>query len=169
MRKSALALGMMTAGTIAAVGGMRSVSAASPVVSRPASMAALVNGQAIVATALKYIGARYIQHGSDPATGFDDVGFVGYVFASQGVTLPSDLALMRQQGARVKRADLQPGDLLFFKNTIRAGLSHVGIYVGHGKFIHAEWYQTGVTVTSLVHDSRDGNYWRTKYTTAIRL
>lgn len=169
MRQTACAIGLATAGVVAGMGGVQPVSAASPVGSQLAVAASRINGQAIVAAALKYLGVPYVRHGNDPATGFDDVGFVQYVFATQGVKLPSRLALMRRQGTRVKRADLQPGDLLFFKNTIRLGLSHVGIYEGDGKVVHAEWYGTGVTVTSLVNDPRDGNYWFTHYKTAIRL
>lgn len=63
----------------------------------------------------------------------------------------------------------QPGDLLVFRNTVRAGLSHVGIYVGNGTVVHSEWYGYGVTVTSLSNDPRDGWYWTDHFLAANRI
>jgi cell wall-associated NlpC family hydrolase len=58
--------------------------------------------------------------------------------------------------------------VVFFKNTIWRGISHVGIYVGNGRFVHAEWYSTGVRVAQFSADSIDGGYWATHYRTADR-
>lgn len=123
-------------------------------------------GAAIVQDALRYLGTRYTPTGDSPETGFSDVGFVQYVYGLEGISLPADLPDLLASGPRVSKATLRPGDLVFFKNTVWTGISHVGIYLGHGKFIHAEWYGIGVTVTSIKGDARDGNYWTTHYKTA---
>jgi uncharacterized protein YgiM (DUF1202 family) len=65
-------------------------------------------------------------------------------------------------------SDLQPGDVLFFQNTVWAGLSHTAIYVGGGRFIHAEWYNRGVVTSSFTNDPVDGNYWTEHYLGANR-
>jgi cell wall-associated NlpC family hydrolase len=75
---------------------------------------------------------------------------------------------MLHEGTQVPMDQLQPGDLLFFQNTNWPGLSHVGIYIGDGKFVHAEYYGVGVTVSSLSNDPRDANYWSVHYRTANR-
>lgn len=64
--------------------------------------------------------------------------------------------------------DLQPGDVVYFSNTIWLGLSHAGIYIGNGQFIHAEWYNVGVTITSFTADPHDWSYWQGHYATANR-
>ena len=130
-------------------------------------------GQAIVQTALSYAGSPYTATGTNPQTGFSDVGFVRYVFRSNGIRLhvhvsPGAYRRILADGPKVARGDLQLGDIIVFKNTTHAGLSHVGIYIGDGKFVHAEWYNVGVTVTALSNDPRDGNYWTQHYVTAIR-
>jgi len=166
MRKAAIALALSGMG-LAMGAGIPPAAVASP---RPVVpfRATQLNGKTVVAAALAYVGTRYVRHGDSPTTAFDDIGFVRYVYAGQGVHLPATLKLLLRSGPQVKEADLQPGDLVFFKNTVKAGLSHVGIYIGGGKFVHAEWYGFGVTVTSLRQDPRDGNYWVTHYRAATR-
>jgi cell wall-associated NlpC family hydrolase len=140
-----------------------------------------VTGAVIVQTALKYLGAPYTGTTTAryPSTGFSDVGFVVYVYNQNGIRLHINwarlgggpLAIYHRilaDGPKVKMADLQPGDVVYFKNTAWAGLSHIGIYIGDGKFVHAEWYNRGVTVTALTGDSVDGNYWTGRYDTANR-
>jgi cell wall-associated NlpC family hydrolase len=131
------------------------------------------SGTAIVQTALKYVGSPYTATGSGPRTGFNDVGLVRYVYRQNGIPLHirvSSKAYKRMlaDGPRIGMADLQPGDLVFFKNTVFTGISHVGIYMGDGEFIHAEWFNRGVTVSLLSNDPTDGNYWATHYKTANR-
>jgi cell wall-associated NlpC family hydrolase len=171
MRKTAVAIALtMVVLVFVGVGGPQPAFAASPSSFRAALTAPPpINGPAIVKLALTCVGARYVDNGISPTTGFDDTGFIRYVYASQGIALPSNLRVMRRQGIHVTKADLEPGDLLFFQNTVAPGLSHVGIYVGNGTFVHAEWYGYGVTVSSLTNDARDGNYWATHYRTAVRL
>jgi cell wall-associated NlpC family hydrolase len=85
----------------------------------------------VVGIAMGYLGVPYVWGGASPS-GFDCSGFVMYVFAQVGVSLPHNAAAQYGYGAPVSSGDLQPGDLVFFD-----GLGHVGIYVGGGSFIHA--------------------------------
>ncbi len=169
MRKTATIVGLALIGAFGGMqGGMGHVSAqaASP----PST------GDAIVQTALSLVGTHYVgtSSGRSPQTGFSDVGFVAYVYNQNGIKLHinwnanNGYVRLPKDGPAVQQSRLQPGDLVYFKNTIFAGLSHVGIYVGDGKFIHAEWYGYGVTVTSLSADPRDGSYWSTHYLSANR-
>ena len=92
-------------------------------------------GQRVVELALQYRGAPYVWGGEAPA-GFDCSGFVRYVYAQLGVTLPHNAAMQYRYGSAVSRDNLEPGDLVFFDR-----LRHNGIYIGEGRFIHAR--QTG--------------------------
>ena len=92
--------------------------------------------QGVVERALDYIGVPYRFGGSSPR-GFDCSGLVNYVFRETlGVTLPRTSRQLATAGARVAREELRPGDLVFF-NTRGARNSHVGIYLGDGRFVHA--------------------------------
>jgi cell wall-associated NlpC family hydrolase len=119
--------------------------------------------QAIVSIAMKYNGARYRFGGSSPS-GFDCSGFVYYVVGKAGKRIARTIPGQIGAGTKVSSKELQPGDLVFFSNTYKRGLSHAGIYVGNGKFIHAQNEGTGVLVSSLW-----SAYWASHYTTAIRL
>lgn len=127
-----------------------------------------VSGAAIVATALKYLGYPYTATGNSPSTGFSCIGFVSYVYRSNGIPLPGDLGSALAYAPQVPFSDLQAGDILYFQNTVWAGLSHAAIYLGGGKFVHAEYYGYGVRISSFNNDSKDGNYWIGKYLGANR-
>ena len=86
----------------------------------------------VVAIALKYLGCRYVWAASGPRT-FDCSGFTMFVYAQVGVRLPHSSRMQINYGAHVSRANLQPGDLVFFYNPIH----HVGIYIGGGKMVHS--------------------------------
>ncbi len=86
----------------------------------------------VVGIALQYLGVPYVWGGSSPSTGFDCSGFVSYVFAQVGVSLPHHAASQYGYGTPVPYDQLAPGDLVFF-----SGLGHVGIYIGSGQFVHA--------------------------------
>ncbi len=97
----------------------------------------------VVGIAMRYLGVPYVWGGSSPS-GFDCSGFVAYVYAQVGVSLPHYTGAQWGVGVSVGRSDLQPGDLVFFD-----GLGHVGIYIGGNEFIHAPHTGTVVQVSSL--------------------
>ena len=117
----------------------------------------------IIATAQRYLGSPYAAIGDDPATGFSCIGFVHFVFAQNGVTVPEDLNKAYAGAPHVDQHDLQPGDLVFFQNTVWQGLSHVALYIGNGQMIAADSYQTGVEL-----DSLSDPYWQAHYLGATR-
>lgn len=94
------------------------------------------SGSAIVSKAKEYLGVPYVWGGASPS-GFDCSGLVYYVLNSVGISVPRSLAQQQNMGTYVAKSDLQPGDIVYFQNTYASGISHVGIYVGDGKFIHA--------------------------------
>ena len=103
----------------------------------------------MVDRALSWIGVRYRFGGQDEKKGFDCAGFVRRVFSSIAVDLPRTAATQFSQGCIVPREDLQPGDLVFFRNTYKRGISHVGIYIGDGEFVHAANRRRAVVVDKL--------------------
>ncbi len=119
-------------------------------------------GDAIVNTAMQYIGVPYLWAGSTPK-GFDCSGFTQYVFKQHGIAINRTTSTQYKNGYYVSKSELQPGDLVFFQNTYKEGISHVGIYVGNGRFIHAS-SSVGVTVTAL-----DNSYWASRYYGARRV
>lgn len=99
--------------------------------------AATRHGRAVANYALSMIGANYHFGGKNPKIGFDCSGLVSYVFShAASVKLTGSAADMAHQGRRIDKAYLRPGDLVFF-NTRNRPLSHVGIYIGQGRFVHA--------------------------------
>lgn len=100
----------------------------------------------IITTSMDYIGVPYVFGGTTPS-GFDCSGYVQYVFAHAGISLPRTADVQYEVGTPVSTAELVPGDLVFF-TTYTYGASHVGIYVGDGNFIHAS-SSRGVTISSL--------------------
>jgi cell wall-associated NlpC family hydrolase len=117
----------------------------------------------VVVHALGLVDVPYRYGGRTPA-GFDCSGFVGYVFSqSAGLVLPRRADEMGRMGETLARADLAPGDLVFF-NTLGRGYSHVGIYVGEGQFVHAPARRGRVRV-----DRLSDPYWTARYNGARRL
>jgi cell wall-associated NlpC family hydrolase len=119
-------------------------------------------GVQVADLAQEQVGARYHWGGMSPA-GFDCTGFVMWVYSQFGVDLPRNEAGQLESGTRVSADELQPGDVLVFANTYRRGLSHVGIYVGDGRFVHAVDERHGVTISNLW----DG-YWAPRFVGASR-
>ncbi|WP_454764295.1 C40 family peptidase [Cupriavidus campinensis] len=118
----------------------------------------------LVMNALGLIGVRYRFGGNSPESGLDCSGFVRYVFNDTfGFMLPRRSVEMSQVGTTVAVTDLRPGDLVFF-NTMRHTFSHVGIYIGDNKFVHAP--STGSKIR--VDDMR-ASYWVTRYNGARRI
>jgi peptidoglycan DL-endopeptidase CwlO len=97
----------------------------------------------VVGIAMQYLGTPYVYGGASPS-GFDCSGFVMYVFAQIGVSLPHNAAAQYGYGTPVDRSQLQPGDLVFFN-----GLGHMGIYVGGGSFIHSPHTGDVVKISSM--------------------
>ena len=120
-------------------------------------------GAAFVNTARKYLGSRYVRGGSSPS-GFDCSGFVSYVLRQHRVNVSRSSSTQFREGTPVSRSQLQPGDIVFFRNTYRAGISHVGIYLGDNQFIHAANRRSGVTITSL-----SSAYYTPRYAGARRM
>ncbi len=106
-------------------------------------------GGKIVAMAMKYIGSPYVWAGASPK-GFDCSGFVMYVVQqAAGLNITHSIGTQASSGQYVSKDNLQPGDLIYFAGTYTAGLSHAGIYIGGGRFIHAENESTGVVISNL--------------------
>lgn len=93
-------------------------------------------GESVVNRALAFLGVPY-RFGGQSERGMDCAGFVRRSFAAAGVLLPRQSAQQYKVGCVVTRDELAPGDLVFFRNTYKKGISHVGIYVGDGLFVHA--------------------------------
>ena len=121
-------------------------SAPSPVVQ--AQNKAIASGS-VVQAAYAFRGTRYVMGGTS-RSGFDCSGFVRFILsATDGVALPRTATEQYYHGTPVSQAQAQPGDLVFFKNTYKPGISHVGIYVGGGRFVHAANAHKGVRADSL--------------------
>lgn len=101
----------------------------------------------IISNAKKHIGTPYLWGGNTPG-GFDCSGFTQYIFKQSGITLPRTTTEQYQVGTAINKNDLQPGDLVFLANTYRSGISHVGIYIGSDKMIHAS-SSKGITISDL--------------------
>lgn len=114
--------------------------------------------------ALSLVGIDYRYGGESPDRGLDCSGLIRYVFQHvTGVTLPRTAKELSRIGKDISAADLEPGDLVFF-NTRRFAFSHVGIYLGNDRFIHAPSRGGEVGVASLAN-----GYWQKRYNGARRL
>jgi len=119
----------------------------------------------LVMNAMNFLGVSYRMGGNSADTGFDCSGFTRHVFEnSLGLLLPRRASEQAQLPSllSIREEDLKPGDLVFF-NTMRRAFSHVGIYLGEGKFIHAP--RTGAQVR--VEDMRE-SYWVQRFNGARR-
>jgi cell wall-associated NlpC family hydrolase len=114
--------------------------------------------------ALLAIGIDYSRGGKSPATGFDCSGLVAYVYREAwGIRLPATTAAQSEAGVPVSVAELQAGDLLFY-DTLQRPYSHVGIYLGDGKFVHAPRSGAQVRIESL-----QSAYWTARFNGARRI
>jgi Cell wall-associated hydrolases (invasion-associated proteins) len=116
----------------------------------------------IIEHALSLLGTPYI-FGGTTRNGIDCSGFTRYVFAGSGIYLPRTSYEQYNMGEAVSRNDLQPGDLVFF-TTYAKGASHVGIYIGGGRFVQASNPASGVKISNLSE-----NYYCSRYLGARRV
>jgi cell wall-associated NlpC family hydrolase len=128
----------------------------------PGPATPLTSETTLIGTALGLRGVAYRNGGSDP-NGFDCSGFTQYVFAQHGVALPRDTREQSQVGEKIKRKDIQTGDLVFF-HTVASGVSHVGIAVNDDEFVHAPSTAGVVRVEHL-----SSAYWSKRFVAARRV
>lgn len=118
-----------------------------PRATAPAAYNPVRNDLALVAMGL--LDTRYASGGRGPATGFDCSGLVAHVYKEgAGIPVRGNAADLGRQSRPIERSQLQAGDLVFF-NTLGSRHSHVGVYVGNDRFVHASNPRTGVRVDSL--------------------
>ena len=119
----------------------------------------------VIDRAHELLGTPYKSGGTKVNQGFDCSSFLVYLFKTEAnIHLPRTTSAMhRSTAATVKRNALQPGDAVFFRGNGRGQVSHVGLYIGEGKFIHSP--RTGKSVRI---DSLANSYWNKNYTTAKR-
>ena len=118
----------------------------------------------LIGNAMGLLGVSYRFGGSSVSSGFDCSGFMQHIFRkTMQINLPRTSAEQAKMGVAVSRGELQPGDMVFF-STSRGRISHVGLYIGNNRFIHAPRTGKSIEITSL------GNkYWNSKYVTARRV
>ena len=123
-----------------------------------------VDVNAVITYAKQFLGVPYVWGGTTPNPGFDCSGYTQYVCKHFGVTINRVAVDQMLNGVKVSKSDLKPGDLVFFERTYNttAAASHVGFYVGDGKFIHAA--DAGIKISSLSE-----NYYATRYVGARRV
>jgi cell wall-associated NlpC family hydrolase len=131
----------------------------------PSTLSAFVDRtDQLIFSALSHLGVPYKRGGSNEELGFDCSGFVQSLYRNTlGLALPRSAAEQAKATAPIERQDLQPGDLVFF-NTMRRAFSHVGIYMGDGKFIHAPRSGQKVRVESM-----KTSYWEKRFNGARRV
>lgn len=118
----------------------------------------------LVVGAMGFLGVPYRRGGSTVETGFDCSGFVKSMYEQTiGLVLPRSAAQQAAATQTIERTELRPGDLVFF-NTMRKAFSHVGIYVGNGKFIHSPKPGAEVRVEDM-----GGSYWAKRFDGARRV
>ena len=118
----------------------------------------------LVVTAIGFLGVPYRRGGNTAETGFDCSGFVRAMYTQTvGLLLPRRAEEQAAATQKIDRSELKPGDLVFF-NTMRRAFSHVGIYVGEGKFIHSPKPGAEVRVEDM-----SGSYWQRRFSGARRV
>jgi len=121
-------------------------------------------GDDIVAFAMQYLGTRYVYGGMSPA-GFDCSGFMNYILRNFDISINRVSRDIATNGEHVARANLQPADLVFFSsNPGGSRITHVGMYIGGGEFIHSSTWNSGVRISSMY-----SNYNNPRFVTARRV
>ena len=120
--------------------------------------------QSVIKTAKKMLGVKYRYGGTSPGRGFDCSGLVQYSHKAAGIKLPRTTSQQYKASRWIARKYLRAGDLVFFKTSITRAVSHVGIYLGRNKFIHAPSSGKRVKISSMKE-----KYWRKRFTSARRV
>lgn len=122
--------------------------------------------QKLIATALGFVGYPYVYGGKTPSSGFDCSGFTMYIYGQYGYPIHRIADDQATNGIAVEFNNLQPGDLILFSNTYSSSdwITHVGIYIGDGKMVHAANSKRGITVDSIV-----SGYYHNHYAGARRI
>lgn len=120
--------------------------------------------QAVIQTAKKMIGVKYRYGGTSPSRGFDCSGLVQYSHKAAGINIPRTTGQQYKAAKRISRKYLKAGDLVFFKTAVSRAVSHVGIYLGNNKFVHAPSTGKRVKISSMTE-----KYWRKRFTGAGRV
>ncbi|CKJ76024.1 Outer membrane protein precursor GNA2001 [Neisseria meningitidis] len=117
------------------------------------------NADELIGNAMGLLGIAYRYGGTSISTGFDCSGFMQHIFKrAMGINLPRTSAEQARMGTPVARSELQPGDMVFFRTLGGSRISHVGLYIGNNRFIHAPRTGKNIEITSLSH-----KYWSGKY------
>ncbi|HFB2455575.1 TPA: C40 family peptidase [Neisseria gonorrhoeae] len=123
------------------------------------------NADELIGSAMGLLGIAYRYGGTSVSTGFDCSGFMQHIFKrAMGINLPRTSEEQARMGAPVARSELQPGDMVFFRTLGGSRISHVGLYIGNNRFIHAPRTGKNIEITSLSH-----KYWSGKYAFARRI
>ena len=123
------------------------------------------SGSAVAQAAYNYLGEKYVWGSAQPGVGFDCSGLTSYLYNKVcGISLYRNSAAQSNNGYHVSKSNLKQGDLLFFSTNGSGSISHVGIYVGNGKMIHASTPSTGVIISDI-----DSNYYSNTFVTARRI
>jgi N-acetylmuramoyl-L-alanine amidase len=118
----------------------------------------------IIDYAKTFLGVKYIFGSQNPGKGFDCSGYIQYVFKHFDITVSRNSAAMVGNGHDVSKADLAKGDLVFFATGKGTRITHVGMYIGGGQFIHASSWRGGVVI-----DDVHNGYYGQKYVKAVRV
>ena len=129
----------------------------------PAAVVDASRGQKAVDMAMKHLGKPY-RYGAAGPNAFDCSGFTSYIYKQLNIKLNRSAKDQSRNGVKVERKDLLPGDLLFF-HTTRPGISHAGMYIGDGKFIHASSSRTGKVIISPLNSG----YYNSRFVIAKRV
>ncbi len=133
-----------------------------PGLQQTAEAASTSTGNRLYQTSRRYLGRPYVFGATGPRY-FDCSGFTRYVYRLYGIYLPRTAAAQSTRGSYVSKSNLRYGDLIFFRNTYKRGISHVGLYAGNNRIIHA-FPKRGVTI-----DSLSNAYLRAKYAFSKRV
>lgn len=154
---ASVAVDVATSDTTARTGAFEMITA--PIESLIQSSTDLVRHQ-VIEMAKQYLGIRYVR-GGQSEKGFDCSGFVSYVYSKLGLKIPRSSAQQSVAGQKIAKDATKAGDLVFFFTRGKNIISHVGIYIGDNKFIHAASSGKGVIISSL-----NEPYWKSRFSKA---